>query len=237
MQPDSAAAAPASVAVHQTPPPRSALDEELKGQYYGNARPEVFSYLPLQVGRLLDVGCGHGAFGALVKERLHAEVQGIELYPEVAQVAAGRLDRVHCGDALTMLAQTPLAYFDCVTFNDVLEHLVDPAALLRAVRQHLSPGGVVVASLPNVRHYAVLADLLLRGDWDYADYGVLDRTHLRFFTHKSIRKLFAETGYELTRMEGINGPTSRRGRVLSRLLPTPLQDIQYLQFVCVARPR
>ena len=166
-------------------------------------------------------------------------VCGIEFDPEFAREAATRLELVVNGDLNQLDWQAALGgrRFDCIIFADVLEHLVDPAALLRAVRQHLSPGGVVVASLPNVRHYAVLADLLLRGDWDYADYGVLDRTHLRFFTHKSIRKLFAETGYELTRMEGINGPTSRRGRVLSRLLPTPLQDIQYLQFVCVARPR
>lgn len=215
------------------------LAEVNRAWYYGNPRQEVLALLPepARIRRLLDVGCANGAFGALVKQQLGAEVWGLELREDVAQVAAQRLDRVLIGSASARLAELPPAYFDCVTCNDVLEHLEDPGGVLAALRGHIAPGGHVMASLPNMRHYPVLYDLVVRGNWDYADYGVLDRTHLRFFTLKSIHKLFDAAGYRLTRVEGINGPTSPSGRRLSRLLPPPLRDIQFMQFVCIAQPR
>ncbi|MFI5297598.1 MAG: class I SAM-dependent methyltransferase [Polyangiales bacterium] len=206
------------------------------GEYYGQQRGEILERVPRTTKRLLDVGCANGAFGKTVKDSLGAEVWGIEILAPAAEVAATRLDRVLNTDANAALAQLPLQHFDCITFNDVLEHLVDPGALLRDIKKHVAPGGVLVASIPNVRQYQVLFDLAVKGNFDYADSGILDRTHLRFFTLKSIRKFFDSAGYRIVSVEGINGPHSRFGRVVGKLLPPGLSDLQYIQFVVVARP-
>jgi 2-polyprenyl-3-methyl-5-hydroxy-6-metoxy-1,4-benzoquinol methylase len=202
--------------------------------YFGWDRREMLRYLPAGTARLLDVGCARGRFGALARGRLGAEVWGIEPDEGAAMAAERVLDRVVRAGVWEALALLPRGYFDCVVFNDVLEHLVDPYRLLAEIKAHLAPGGVVVASIPNVRHYPVLRDLVLRGEWEYVDLGVLDRTHLRFFTRRSIRRMFAEQGYEVLRMEGINA--SRVGRVVAPLLPAAISDLPYQQFACVARP-
>jgi ubiquinone/menaquinone biosynthesis C-methylase UbiE len=204
--------------------------------YYGQPRPEVLERAPRTTKRLLDVGCANGAFGMTVKQELGATVWGIEIKEDVARVAAKRLDRVINRDALAALVELPDAFFDCVTFNDVLEHLTDPTAVLREVRKYIAPGGVVIASIPNLRHYQVLYDLVVRGNFDYADAGVLDRTHLRFFTLKSIQKLFVSLGYRLMKTDGINGMHTPRGKWIARLLPPALADMQYMQFICTAQP-
>lgn len=206
------------------------------GLYHGQPRGEVLERVPRGTKRLLDVGCANGAFGMGVKEALGAEVWGIEIHEPVARVAQQRLDRVLIGDACASLGEVPRAYFDCITFNDVLEHLTDPEALLRAVRAHLAPGGIILASIPNLRHWEVLRDLVLKGNFDYADSGILDRTHLRFFTLKSIHKLFAATGYRLRDVQGINGPVTPRGKRIGKLLPPALSDMQFIQFLCTAEP-
>jgi 2-polyprenyl-3-methyl-5-hydroxy-6-metoxy-1,4-benzoquinol methylase len=206
------------------------------GLYHGQPRGEVLERVPMTTKRLLDVGCANGAFGVSVKEALGAVVWGIEIHEPVARVAQKRLDKVLIGDALACLAEVPLASFDCITFNDVLEHLTDPETLLRAASKHLAPGGVVIASIPNIRHWEVVRDLVLKGNFDYADSGILDRTHLRFFTLKSIHKLFATTGYRLRKVEGINGPVTPNGRRFAKLLPSAFSDMQYIQFLCTAEP-
>ncbi len=207
------------------------------GLYHGQPRHEVVDRIPRGTRRLLDVGCANGAFGMTVKERLGAEVWGIEIHEPAARVAQKRLDRVLIGDALASMATMPEGHFDCVTFNDVLEHLVDPEALLRETKKHLAPGGVVIASIPNVRHWEVLYNLVWKGNFDYADWGVLDRTHLRFFTIRSIAKLFDAAGYQLRAADGINGPQTARGQRMARWLPKSLADVQWLQFLCTAVPR
>ena len=132
---------------------------------------------------------------------------------------------------------SPEKYFDCVVFNDVLEHLVDPYSVLEEIKKFLSPEGVIVASIPNIRHAPVLFDLVVKGNWDYAEYGVLDKTHLRFFTKASIKKMFSNSGYELIQMNGINRSVSIKGKIISKLLIGAISDMKYIQFACLARPK
>ncbi len=121
---------------------------------------------------------------------------------------------------------------DCIVFNDVLEHTVDPWSVLRETKRHLNVGGCVVASIPNVRYLPVLIDLIFRSRWEYVDEGVLDRTHLRFFTRSTIEEMFASSGLKIARLEPIN-PFRRRG---GALLKGVLGDTRYLQFAVLARP-
>jgi 2-polyprenyl-3-methyl-5-hydroxy-6-metoxy-1,4-benzoquinol methylase len=222
-------------AAREDGPPPTTTDEWAARGYYGNRRDEMLPFVPHTTRTLLDIGCGRGAFGSNVKEKLGATVWGVEIVPEAARIAQARLDRVLRADIGTALETLPARHFDCVTFNDVLEHLVDPYSVIAGVGRLLTRGGIVVASLPNVRHFPVAWDLIWKARWDYKDCGVLDRTHLRFFTPSSMRSLFEERGYgvELT---GINPPRSKLGRLAARLAPPRFKDMQFLQFAVVATP-
>ena len=130
----------------------------------------------------------------------------------------------------------PMREFDCIVFNDVLEHLVDPWAALRETRDRVSVGGSVVASMPNVRHRHVVRELVLRGRWDYAERGVLDKTHLRFFTRSSMLELFADTGYRIERIEPLAVASTGRLGTVNRWVGGRLDEFLTLQYTLVARP-
>lgn len=160
--------------------------------YYNQARPEVAALVPVECRRVLEVGCGDGELGRLLRWRGH-RVTGIELVHEAAERARIRLDRVVTADVERDGFPFPPASFDAIVFADVLEHLVDPWRALREAVAVLAEGGVVVASIPNVQNWDVLSRLL-RGRWDYRERGILDFGHLRFFTSITIRALFAQAG-------------------------------------------
>ena len=205
--------------------------------YFQGARSEMLEFVPRGAARVLEVGCGAGRFGAEVKRQLSAEVWGIELEPDIARQAATRLDEVRVGDAREEIQRLPSAHFDCVVMNDVLEHVVDPCSVIHDVRRTLTPNGVIVCSIPNVRYWRVLAGLLFDKDWRYATAGVLDATHLRFFTERSIRRMLHELDYEILELRGINETRKRKVRLLRRLSFGWLSDIVYLEHACIARPR
>src|SRR5262249_27679766 len=167
--------------------------------YYDQARPEVAALVPPSCHRVLELGCGSGRLGDLLTQRGH-EVTGVELVPEVAAVARRRLARVEVMDLEGDDWPFEPASFDAVVAADVLEHLVDPWRVLRRAVALLRPGGVVVASLPNVQNIDVLWRLV-RGRWDYRERGILDRGHLRFFTLRSIRQLFEQAGLEMVSVD------------------------------------
>jgi len=195
----------------------------------------MLAFVPSAAKRILDVGCGEGTFGRHMKETLNAEVWGVELVSSIAQVAGTQLDRVLCGDIMQQLEQLPDGYFDCITFNDVIEHLVDPYRMLVAIKQKLSPDGVVVCSIPNVRSFRNLFELVIRGEWRYVEAGILDKTHLRFFTKKSISEMFPSLGYRIVRLEGINPTRSWAVTIFNIATFGFFNDTRYLQFGCVAK--
>ncbi len=152
------------------------------------------------MARVLEVGCAYGATLAYLKaERGAHEVIGIEYVEDVAKVAASdrRLDAVHCMDIQSQIIPYPAEYFDCIIASHVLEHLQDPWGVLEKMLVHLRPGGTFVCALPNVRYLPVVADLVLRGNFEYKPSGVLDRTHLRFFTLASMRELLETAGLRI----------------------------------------
>lgn len=187
-----------------TPPGYLAVAKEIQARasYYGYARPEVCALVPESAMRVIDFGCAGGALGrALKTARPGRLVFGVEPVAEQAARARAVLDEVHVGHAEDELPEAWGAP-DCVIFADVLEHLVDPWAVVRRARARLAPGGALVVSIPNVLHHSVLADLL-RGRFDYRDAGVLDRTHLRFFTAATARELVEQAGFRVERMERV----------------------------------
>lgn len=172
---------------------------------YTSSRSEMLSFIPTGINRLLDVGCATGAFAETVRAAQPAlEVWGIEADPVAIRLARPRMSSLVVGHFPDVSKDLPVGYFDCIVFNDVLEHMVEPALALAAAVELLAPGGCIVASIPNVRHVTVLAQLIGRGEFRYTDWGIMDRTHLRFFTRRSILRMFAEGGWEVEKIQGIN---------------------------------
>lgn len=206
--------------------------------YYDVVRPEVLPFIPEGVSTVLEVGCAGGAFGAQLKDRGAREVWGIEIDESAARRAQGVLDRVLIGDIAALVDDLPDAHFDLAVFNDVLEHLVDPFTVLSKIRGKLSPRGVVVSSIPNIRYYPTFRDLLVHKQWEYQEWGILDSTHLRFFTVDSIRNMYVRLGYKVLRHEGISPlPDPPLKYLLANLvLRGRFDDMRFLQFVTVARP-
>jgi len=144
--------------------------------------------------RLLDAGAADG-FLAEILTRQGFVVTALERDPAQAERARGRCHEVIVADLAEAASKLP-GPFDAVVYGDVLEHLADPLAVLTSVNQHLAPGGLVVASVPNVAHLWVRLSLLA-GHFDYADRGILDRTHLRFFTRRTLLAFLAQAGLAL----------------------------------------
>jgi len=205
---------------------------------YGGVPEAVVACIPGRSRRVLDLGCAAGELGEALKRREpHVEVTGVEMSPVLAASAATRLDRVITGTIEDVMGELPDGYFDCVVFADVLEHLVDPYEVLSLVRHKLDPErGVVVASIPNVRHYKVARMLLLDGDWQYSERGLLDSGHLRFFTLKSTRRMFEWAGYD-TAVCRVNCDAPKYLWRLNRLLGGRLLPFMVYQYILTARPR
>ncbi|MBC7882054.1 MAG: class I SAM-dependent methyltransferase [Anaerolineae bacterium] len=204
--------------------------------YYQNQRPEMLPFIPAGAKCVLEVGCGEGGFSQLVKSQLSAETWGVEIDERAAKAASKKLDRVLC-QSFNSGIELPHHYFDCIIFNDVLEHLVDPFAALDFSRQLLNSKGVVVCSIPNIRYFHILVELLFEAEWRYRNDGILDRTHLRFFTERSIKRTFDELGYHIERIEGLHPSPSWKYRLVNTLLLGRIADMGYTQFAVVARPR
>ena len=210
------------------------LSQKPKG-YFEGERSNMLKYIPEGAKTTLEFGCGCGGFSAMVKDKFGVETWAVEIDKEAALQASKKLDKVISTDAFEAMKELPDNYFDCILFLDVLEHLIDPYSLLAAMKKKLSGNGVIVTSIPNVRYYRNMIQVVIKGNWDYQDAGILDKTHLRFFTYKSILKMFEVLGVEVVLIEGINATRNKKLRLLNFLLFNTLNDLKYLQFVTVAR--
>jgi SAM-dependent methyltransferase len=185
---------------------RSITDREARAHAYENPRPEVQALVPVGARRILDLGCASGALGAALKARQECEVVGIESGPDYARDAESRLDRVICADLNTFEAD--LGRFDCLIAADVLEHLVDPWAVLARWAGSLEPGTRAVISLPNARHWEVFRELAVRGTFPRRPAGIFDATHLRWFTLGDIYGLCDSSGLSLEQVVRVPRPGS-----------------------------
>jgi len=158
--------------------------------YYQYVRPEVAGLVPAQARRILDIGCSQGNLGALLKAQdQQREVVGIELDPMSAAAALSKLDNVLVGDVEKMSLDFPVGYFDCIIMADVLEHLFNPWDTLLYLKKFLHPQGCLILSIPNVRNFTILNQLINDGQWSYQEAGILDRGHLRFFTVHGLKEM------------------------------------------------
>ncbi len=205
--------------------------------YYGTLRTEMLKYIPASPGRILEVGCGEGNFCLQLKAAGH-EVWGLEPNAGAAAKASQACYRVLLGSFDDQYPHLPDGYFDCVVFNDVLEHLYDPWSTLGRVKSLLNERGVVVSSIPNFRYISnLITEILFHRDFEYKpEGGILDDTHIRFFTSKSILRMYEREGYKVLQHEGIRPCKSWKEKLFIALTLGFLQDARYKQFATVAKP-
>lgn len=169
--------------------------------YHDYVNEPLFRVIEGTPRRVLELGCAGGMFGAALKARFPgAHVTGIEPGRAAAQKAGERIDAVVCSRLEDLdWSSGPVGEggFDLVVASDVLEHVINPWQVLKNLKSRLAPGAQVVASIPNVRNIYLVYQLLAAGRWEYSERGLLDVTHLRFFTLGEIRRMLAETGYAL----------------------------------------
>jgi 2-polyprenyl-3-methyl-5-hydroxy-6-metoxy-1,4-benzoquinol methylase len=162
----------------------------------------LLSYIP-HGARVLDVGCGTGSVSTLIRDHCNCQVTGLEPNGERAKVAQESGLRI-VNDLFTASVAEGLGKFDVIVFADVLEHLVNPGEALDLATTLLTPDGWVVASVPNVAHWTVRLDLLF-GRFDYRELGIMDATHLRWFTREALEKLFRTSGLNIVQYRGSAG--------------------------------
>lgn len=212
------------------------LTSDSVGNYFKGRRTTIAENISKGANRILDVGCGAGLFGAYLKLNGYAEhVTGIEINQKAADEASTNLDNVYCRDLnktsiSDVLKASADNQFDYITCNDVLEHLVNPWQVLKDLSNKLSPEGEIIASIPNVRHWTVLLPLMFRGRWDYQDSGIMDRTHLRFFTKNTMQQLFESAGLKVHYMHPLIGG---KWKLVDKYSLHILRDFVTVQWVIV----
>lgn len=204
--------------------------------YYRYPRLDVVDLLPDKITSLLDVGCGSGAFGQVVREKWGCRVVGVELNPAAAAKACLVLDHVIEGDIINTGLEER---FDVITVNDVLEHVESPEDLLRNLSEFVTLDGQVIVSIPNVGHWPIVEDLLA-GNWDYLPAGPLCIDHLRFFTRRSAIAMMERAGWQPICTHPIPGPLPEQKRelfhgIFGRKTQIDLENLESQGYIIVAK--
>lgn len=205
--------------------------------YFSGHRSDVAELVPEDCSRVLDVGCGFGGLGRSLRARGVAQVFGVELNPDATAHLAGVYAEYWIGDVEQGSLPADMAPFDCIGFADVIEHLRDPWGCMARYLQWLKLGGYVVASIPNVRNIALLYNLIVRGRWHYEESGLLDRTHLRFFTRREIMELFAGAGLQVELISENRERLSWKRRILAAPMLALIPDLGVCQYLIRARSK
>ncbi len=197
--------------------------------YYNANRVEIKSIIPENVKTILDVGCGTGATW---KNEEKFIVTGIEINPEIAREAEENLYKVVIDDVEKI--ELGNAKFDCIVFADILEHLYNPWDVLKKYKEYLKDNGFIVASIPNIQFYKILRKLIFKGEWQYKDYGILDIDHIRFFTLKTIIRLFKSADIEIVKINR-KFKGSKRYRYISKLFFNSFDNFLTAQFIILGK--
>lgn len=211
--------------------------EKIRVGYHDLLRPEILERVPLTASKILDLGCGTGTLGRELKKRQKCSVYGIELNKEACEVARAVLDKVW-QDNINRFDPTLVEdKYDCIIFADILEHLIDPWKALKSFTSVLEDNGVIVASIPNVSHPWITSQLQ-KGLFRYELAGLLDITHLRFFTKTTICQMFYSAGLkvvDLTAYPSEQNPIQYIVRAIKPILQskTPLLTILILTLNCL----
>ena len=198
--------------------------------YYVAERPEFVSFVGKfgSFASAIDIGCAGGKLGTeLVQKGVVGACDGIEPFPAAASIARTVLGQVWQGSLEAVVDSIPWHQYDLAIMADVLEHLVDPWSALRTLHARTAPGCRLALSVPNVRHYKIVFALLFKGEFRYQDQGIMDRTHLHFFTRNSLIETLLDCGWKVLGTDSHMKSRYRRRYYPTRLIE-PFVAVQHL---------
>jgi len=215
--------------------PVAGLYEAKPTTYFANARNDIVNLLTQDAAaRVLEIGCGAGGTGeAAINAGKAGHYVGVELDPLAAEAASTRLSDVICGNVEEIDVDVLGHDFDVLIISEVLEHLVDPWGTLRRLASSLRTGAMVYASSPNAAHWSIICNLVY-GRFRYQPSGLMDKTHLRWFTPESYRALFEETGFKVISLNPIRPLTGKSG-IIDALTRGRLRHLLMQQMMLVGR--
>ena len=165
--------------------------------YYNQEKRFIYHLIPDGPNKIMDCGCAAGQLGkGLIESNKASEVIGIEIFEPAAREAMKIYKKVHMGDIETMDLSYE-EYFDIVVCGDILEHLKEPRNLVRQIHRALKTGGILICCVPNIRYWRIWRDVIFKGDFCYTAEGILDQTHLRFFTSRSLRRMLTQASFSV----------------------------------------
>ncbi len=200
-------------------------------EYYEDQRKEMLPFIGRPPVRCLEFGCSSGGFSALLKEKYGCEAWGIDIDQPSVEIAKTRLDKAFLGDAYEIIKVLPENYFDYLICNDIIEHLHSPERFFEEVKSCLTKDAVLICSLPNVRHWKTFNRYLFLKDWKYKKRGgILDYTHLRFFTLKSMKRSMRLWGFEIEKVKGLKPTKSPFFYLFTLITLGFIYDMRFLQY-------
>lgn len=207
--------------------------------YFTSVRYDISKYIPKNVRRVLEIGCGDANF---VKFLPTCEYWGVEPNIKVKQIKSLNIFKIYKCDYENAYDQMPDNYFDLIIVNDVVEHMTDHDYFLETIKKKMTQDSYIIGSVPNVRHISNLINLIIHKDWQYQSSGILDKTHLRFFTTKSLIRSLNLHGYYIELVQPINRQLCKRLRfkcLIERVLCLLLgRDTEFNQLIfCVRKNR
>jgi SAM-dependent methyltransferase len=205
--------------------------------YYKHARNDIADLIPSNCSNILDIGCGTGATIALYKKKYNPKctLYGVELFDDAAKVAKDNLEFFEQNDLEKQNISFPKKYFDCLILADVLEHTIDPWVNLEYAKDFIKDDGTIIVSLPNLRFIIAVLKIIF-DKFDYEDEGVLDRTHLRFFTLSGMKKMFQKADLEIVSI-GRNKAKSWKFTLLSIFTLGLLSEMYVYQYLFVLKKK
>lgn len=207
--------------------------------YFASTRVELLDLIPnkLKNGNLLEIGAGGGNTLVYAKEHSYAKcVYGVELCKiENAFQQSDKIDNFIIGNIEEAELHYNEKFFDVIICADVLEHLVNPYVVVESIKKYLKDDGVLIASIPNIRELSAMKDIFLKGDFNYADSGILDKTHLRFFCKKNIIDLFESKGYKIDIFPNFAYVSKSKRRLLDKITFHLLEEFMTVQYYIIAK--
>ena len=186
---------------------------------------------------VLDIGCAQGYLDEYLTKKLNCVVTGIELDAKAAQKAKKFCKKIFIGDIEKILQESQLGNekFDIILLADVLEHLKEPERVLQEVKKYLKSEGSVIVSLPNIAYFQIRCKILL-GSFEYTDRGILDCTHLKFFTRHSMNKMFSRCGLDITKQIPVGNLSCLLGK-LGLIIDRTIPGLFAVQFLSVLKKK
>lgn len=199
--------------------------------YYDNYRSDIIPLLPKHSARALEIGCGTGNTLAYLKANGYCDwTYGVEMFPDALDRAASNVDILYSFNIEGAVLPIEPHSINLILCLDVLEHLVNPEKVISYLHTLLAPGGIIIASIPNVRHYSVVFPLVFKNEWEYKNAGVLDSTHLRFFVKKTAIDLMESSGLKLEDLVH-SGLFTKKQKILSAITFGAMRSFCTLQYL------